>query len=1576
MVKKASKKAYHLVKEVLKKQKENESVATPKKQMFGDFEYCQVKRRIKLISYHGKEKELAVPESIDHKKVTMIGKGAFKGNKYLEKVILPESIKTLGAEAFADCKELQYVYLPVDLEVINAHCFLNCTKLEEIQIPYEIRKICRGAFQNCEKLSVMKSYVKSGISSVREVRKDIIDYELPIQLEFIGEEAFSGCKSLKAISIPYAVTSIGKRTFYECQALENVTFHNLLTKIGEEALAGCCSLKKVRISESVTSIGTDVFKGTDIQVIGEEGSPIYQYAVEQGIKVKALPKKMKALSSMMQPTRDGEEYRCFYTKEELESIEEKCELRPAVSYTVQRKTGKEVVYDSRYTLEHGIYKKKKQRQKDHALIYMTGDLMCKQKHQNYANRDGVYDFRDAFQYVKEILKDGDFVIGNMESMVSPSLPYTCEEMYINGRPYLNAPEEFLHAVKEAGFDAVVNAQNHVYDAGTRGILETLEVLNRNQLMHTGAFAGKEDKRFLSVDINGIRIAVVAYFDGARQLMKKANFTEYGKDTLVNIYDREKVKQDIRMAKEEGAEFIIAYCHWGREYTNELTRRQINFAKEVADAGADYILGAHSHCLQPYQVIVAEDGRQVPTLYSAGNFLSEIAISPQITRDTLIASLELERNDEGKVVIKKEGYYPCRILRDEKVRGEFVIVPTNMEWKGTKRNQALEEAERRIDQAVGVQYAKLAKRKGIEKEQWIRSEKDPFTIKEPLLIRVEEEKEQTGTRYVYNEKSRCYEEENDLETKEAVLVCAGQIPYDTGLGNHARFGSVYNFRPYFELMKKCFEKADFSIGNLTTMICEDYLTTDKLDSEYSRNPYYTNGRKEYLDALKYAGFDCLAMAHPNNLDTGVNGLYKTINNIEKSGMLSVGIGERKNKIFRVNGILVGVLSYTLDCFGWYRYISGEGADCLLNLYSEERAKRDIAELKNEGADFVLVYVNCGSEKEKIALKGRKEVAMEIADNGADYIICTIPNRVSKYYRYQTKDGRSVPIATSIGTLVSGKASEEENLSVLLKIVLYKKPDGKIDLQDKYIPIKQFDMLEELPLPAVPALSCYYKRYDVKKFPRVKKRLGESLGNQITVSDERVVRLKTKNRPQLTYQEVYDLLGAEPSRSDWERIKLEKKAPMIAARRDELTEGCVAILVNHYGYKKAEYQITMKDAIKAKAALVISQKPCKEIPTILVPNCKTACKKLYRAIKAKYNPITVTVTGTAGKTTTKELMSCVFDTHYKTLHVEGNNNTFYTVGTTVQKLRKEDEAYIQEAHGGSKYSARNISNVIQPDIAIITNIGEGHLMDMGTIENVIQGKLEIVSGLKDTGVLVVNDDNQYLKDLELPGVRILRYSTHNQKCDYYAQNIESAGEDIKFQIVCKEGCFDAVLHLQGTHNVENALGVFACAMEAGIPPYKIIAGLTHYIPEADKQNLMEYQGYHMLVDTYSATPLSVEAAVKTLSMFPREDGSRKIAVLGDIPALGDASEEKHKEVGKRIAQYDFDLMLCIGSEAKYFALAAIKEGKKAYYYEEDREAFNRKLTESIRPGDLILFKSGTRSHLKEETIYPLFGIIDKK
>lgn len=1553
--------------------KYRESLNRKKTYEFQGFQYVFLKQEIKILSYHGQEKELHIPEKIENKKVTIIEKEAFKGNKRLEKVFLPESIEVVREAAFSMCKNLKYVYLPVDLESIPIRCFYGCSALLQVQIPCELKKIGKEAFKNCSNLILLKSYVKSGISAVKKVRKDLEDCDLPVELSYIGEEAFCGCRRLERIAIPYRVTKILEKTFYGCESMQMVTVHNRLKKVENEAFAKCRSLKRMRISQSVTSIGKDVFSGTEVSIICEKDSEICRYAQKYGIKKKILSNESNELSSMMRPYQAPEEYKPYYTKKDAQTMEEKCELRPAVIDKADRKRIHVDQPHSRYILENGIYKSKDKKKQDHAKIFMTGDLMCKQNHQNYARQDGKYCFEEAFQYVKEILKTGDLVIGNMESMAAPSLPYTCESPYVNGRPYLNAPEEFITAIKKAGYDAVVNAQNHIYDVGTLGILETLEVLNRNQLMHTGAFVSEKDKRYLSIEVNGIRIAVLSYFDGARQLMKKANFTEYGKKILFSMHEKEQIQKDVAAAKADGVEFIIAYCHWGREYTHDLTQRQMNFAQEVVDAGVDYIMGAHAHCLQPYSVLVSKDGRLVPVIYSAGNFLSEISINPKITRDTIIASLELIRNEDGKVVIKEEGYYPCRILRDKGVKGEFVIVPTNKKFAGKVRNQALKDAEARIEGVMGRQYKKIA---GCVESSFVTPVENTYTLKEPWMVKIKDEQEELKSDYSYHKKKQRYERNEKLETKEAVLMCAGQIQYDSRLGDSAKFGEVYNFRPYFKLMKRCLEKADLSIGNLTAMVCDEYLSTEMMDPEYNPNPYYTNARKEYLNALKYAGFDCLAVANPNNMDTGVNGIQKTIENIDRCGMFSVGIGLQKNKIFKVNGISIGIVSYTLDCYDWYKFITGEGADKLLNIYSKEKAQRDIRQMKNAEVDFVLVYINCGSSKEKIALKGRKEIGMEIAEAGADYVICTIPDLVSKYYRYKTKNGRKVPIATSLGTLMSGEITEENKFNAILKLILYKTEDGTIEINDTYIPMKRFETLENLYMPVVPALSCYYDGYKVENFPKVKKSLTEKMGDDILVSEERKVKMGTRNRPQLTYQEIYDILGCKVSREDQKKIDLEKKAPIIATRKSELEEGCVAVLVKYYGYKKSAYELTLEDAIQKKAALIISQKECTEIPCIVVQNCKTACKKIYRAITAKYNPITVAITGTAGKTTTKELMSCVFDTHYRTLHVEGNNNTFYSAGTTVQKLSKEDQAYIQEVHGGSKYSARNISNMIRPDIAIITNIGEGHLLDMGSMENVIKGKLEIASGLKNTGVLVVNDDNEYLKDLKLPGKRILRYSMYHKSCDYYAQNIEDMGNAIKFEIVCSRGCFHAMLNLQGIHNVGNALGVFACAIEAGIPPYKIIAGLTHYKPEEDKQNLLEFHGYRMIIDTYSATPLSVETAMKTLENLPIAKGGKKIAVLGDIPALGDFSEDKHKEVGEKICKYEFDLMLCIGKYAKYFALAAIEAGKQAFYYEEDREAFNQKLSECITPGDLVLFKSGTRSHLKEETIYPLFGLIDKK
>lgn len=249
--------------------------------------------------------------------------------------------------------------------------------------------------------------------------------------------------------------------------------------------------------------------------------------------------------------------------------------------------------------------------------------------------------------------------------------------------------------------------------------------------------------------------------------------------------------------------------------------------------------------------------------------------------------------------------------------------------------------------------------------------DSYSLRKAFMIKIEEREEKKESNYQYDTFTKRYEKKENLETNKAIIICAGQIQYDAKLGNDSKFGEIYNFRPYFKLMRKCLKKADLSIGTVDAMFCDYYLSTEMMQQEYNPNPYYNNARKEYLDAFKYAGFDCIAMANPNNLDTGVEGILRTVENINNYAMLSVGIGKQKNKIFKINGIHVAVLSYTFDCYEVHKFITEEGKDKLLNIYSKEKAQTDMIQLKEDGADFILIYVNCGSAQEQLTLKERKK-----------------------------------------------------------------------------------------------------------------------------------------------------------------------------------------------------------------------------------------------------------------------------------------------------------------------------------------------------------------------------------------------------------------------------------------------------------------------------------------------------------------------------------------------------------------------------------------------------------------------------
>lgn len=614
--------------------------------------------------------ELNIPERVRNLEVQVIKKGAFRGKRSIKRVYVPDSVRLIGSEAFKNCVNLEFIEMPAELNVINESTFEGCTSLTTAVLPYELKRIAQNAFKDCRKLSQTYHYTKTGIGITMTLDKTLKEQKLPSGLEYIGKGAFWGCESIKDVYLPIEVSEIDKDTFRDCTSLESVRLHNKTKKILSGAFLGCTSLGRVRLPNSITRLASDAFDKQVCFVCNERLQKRLRTLQAKDVNVALVNPNALDIDSKMIP---GDTTR-FYSDEALANALDYYESRSPMDGIVENHNSPlKVETPTRYTLENDQYCYNNG--KDSARIMLTGDLMCRFRQMASAYRkDEGYSFEAWHEHVKPILTRGDLVIGNMESMVSNSFLYSDKASFVDDRVHLNAPDSFVESIKNAGFDFVVNAQNHAYDTGTQGLFETLDVLNRAQLMHTGLFAGKDEKRFVSLNVNGFRVAVLAYFDQARQPMKRANFTKEGLDCLFNTFKEDQIKADVKRAKAEGAEFIIAYSHCGREYTDQVSKRQANFAKMLADAGVDYIFGCHSHCIQPYREIKASDGRIVPVLYSGGNFCSDMSIKMPYVRDTLIGELVLVRDEKGKVAIQRNGYHPCLIKYDREVRGNIVTVP--------------------------------------------------------------------------------------------------------------------------------------------------------------------------------------------------------------------------------------------------------------------------------------------------------------------------------------------------------------------------------------------------------------------------------------------------------------------------------------------------------------------------------------------------------------------------------------------------------------------------------------------------------------------------------------------------------------------------------------------------------------------------------------------------------------------------------------------------------------------------------------------------------------------------------------
>lgn len=354
------------------------------------------------------------------------------------------------------------------------------------------------------------------------------------------------------------------------------------------------------------------------------------------------------------------------------------------------------VPEPRFVEDAGVFRNPEAENTGEATLFLTGDLMALSAQQQAARIGETYNFNSSFELVRPIFAQGDFVMGNLETCLSYSNPYTAQVKTVQGNPNCNAPATFLDALRYAGYDAVATANNHCGDAGFTGVCETLQMLDSYQLAHTGTFSRSRQPRFLMAEVNGIRIAFLSYTEIINTKGGNLAISEEDQTLVFNRYTEERLISDIAAARQAGAEYIVVYNHWGSENTHAVTDGQREHAQQMADAGVDFIAGSHSHCLQPAALITAADGRQVPCIFSMGNFVS--SMGRDINNDTVMLKLDLKR-ENGEIVLAQAGYIPCRVF-PEYEGGHHVIVPVSAELNGGRDTAALAAAGKRISEVMG------------------------------------------------------------------------------------------------------------------------------------------------------------------------------------------------------------------------------------------------------------------------------------------------------------------------------------------------------------------------------------------------------------------------------------------------------------------------------------------------------------------------------------------------------------------------------------------------------------------------------------------------------------------------------------------------------------------------------------------------------------------------------------------------------------------------------------------------------------------------------------------------------------
>ena len=396
----------------------------------------------------------------------------------------------------------------------------------------------------------------------------------------------------------------------------------------------------------------------------------------------------------------------------------------------------------------------------------------------------------------------------------------------------------------------------------------------------------------------------------------------------------------------------------------------------------------------------------------------------------------------------------------------------------------------------------------------------------------------------------------------------------------------------------------------------------------------------------------------------------------------------------------------------------------------------------------------------------------------------------------------------------------------------------------------------------------------------------------------------------------------------------------------------------------------EAISKGAAGVIVSSDCepKNIPAtgivLTVGNTLDAYQKLASVWRNKFDIPIVAITGSNGKTTTKDLTAAAIASLGSVLKTNANFNNEIGVPQTLFELNEHHKAAVLEIGMRGLNQIEPLAAIVRPTIGIVTNVGETHIELLGSIENIARAKAELVEAIEPGGTVILNADDKNVSamiDKVKPGVKVLTFAL-DRDADIKGGNLVTRRSSTAFTVKYKDKIYDGEIPIIGRHNISNALAAIAAAISLGLNLEQIRAGFTTLATTKMRFEIIDRNGVQIINDAYNASPASMCAAINTTAEIAE---GRKIAVLGDMLELGSLAENLHRAIGADLVKHNFSVLVTVGQLGRLIAEGAKEAGIEKIFTADSHEQAAEYLRQILTVGDTVLFK-GSRAMRMEKII----------